>query len=182
MRTRNVVAGLGIVAVVLLLVGCFEITKVSQPKTVKPGAKLTVKLEVKTDGTDENAHYGILAMKIPADWSVLSVRMTGDYGKDEFKVLPGDVADGDPGGKVDFWQPQLERIWAPGAGMKWVVYQTSKNYKATKEIAFVDLAIELKADAKTGQYAIDYFVTNAALDFSDPTFYTVSQGNAIEVK
>jgi hypothetical protein len=178
-RMRLVLIG---AAAFFLLAGCFEITKVNQPKTAKAGTKFTTKMEVKTDGKDDNAHYGIVAVKLPSDWTVLGVRMSGDYGKDQFKVLPSDVPDNDPGGKVDFWQPQLERIWAPGPDYKWVVYQTTKGYKGTKEVAFADIFIDLKPGEKTGQFALDYFVTNAALDFSDPVLYSVSQANAIEVK
>jgi hypothetical protein len=182
MKFQRMTVWLGLLALVLVLTGCFEITSVNQPASVRPGARFTVTLEVKTSGKDENPHFGIVAVKIPQDWAVVSVKMAGDYGRDTFKHLPADVADGDPGGKVDYWQPELERRWAPEPGMQWLVYQTTKGYKATKEVAFADVSIELKAGTKTGQYSLDYFVTNAALDFTDPSWYAIKQGNKVEVK
>jgi hypothetical protein len=170
-----------IAAAAALLAGCFSIEKVVMPGEVASGASLTATLEVKTDGMDENPHHGIVAFKIPNDWQVNNVSMKGDYGKATLKYLPADVSDGDTGGKIDYWEPALERIFPSGDSMKWMVYQTPKAYKATSEVAFQKVMIDFKAGAP-GEYDVDFLVTEAALDFDSPEFYGIRQGMRIIVK
>jgi len=164
------------------LMSCFEITNIDQPKSAKAGDKITARVEVKTNGVDQNPHHGIVAIRVPSAWNIISVKMKGDYGRDTLKPLPADTPDGDRGGVVDYWQPELERKWDPGTSEKWIVFQTSKGYKAVKEIAFVDITIEMQVGNTPGVTKLGYFVTNAALDFSDPSFYSVSLENPIEIK
>lgn len=164
---------------VLLLTSCFEILQLEQPAKAKPGEKIQVQMELRTDGPDENPHHGIVAMKIPSDWVVEKVSMRGDYGRATFEYLPPGTADGDPGNKLDYWTRALERIWEPENGMKWVVYQTKRAYKAP-EIAFVDIYFDFITGGE-GTFELDYLISNGALDFSDPELYAITQGHPITI-
>src|SRR6056297_2316860 len=112
----------------IILVSCFEILRLEQPEEAKTGEKIQVHMEVRTDGPDDNPHHGIVAMKIPRDWTVEKVSMRGDYGRANFEFLPPGTPDSDPGNKLDYWTRALERIWEPEDDMKWVVYQTKRAY------------------------------------------------------
>ena len=161
--------------------GCFEILEIDQPDTARPGQSITVTMEVRTDGPDDNAHHGIVAIKLPIDWEVEEVRMRGDYGRATFEFLPPGTADGDPGNQLDYWTRALERIWEPGDAMKWVVYQTRRPYKAP-QIAFVDLFFDFVVGETTGTFELDYLVSAGAMDFSSPDLYALRQGNTITIE
>jgi len=167
-------------ATLILFMGCFDILEIDQPSTAKVGKKIVAKMELRTDGPDDNPHHGIVAMKIPNSWEVKKVSMRGDYGRATFEFLPPGVCDSEPGNKLDYWTRSLERIWSSGDDMKWVVYETKKSYKAP-EVAFVDLTFEYIVGEQTGDFDIDYLISCAALDFSDPDLYSLSQGHTITV-
>ncbi len=182
MKKIKIVSGFLVLTVItMLFMSCFEFTVVEQPSEVDTGEKIEVYLEVKTDGTDENPHYGLLGFKIPSDWEITKVKMRGDYGRGEWNYLPPGTADSEPSPDVDYWTEALERIWETGNEMKWVVYETPKSYRATEEIAFADIYVDITVGETTGTFEIDYFVSNTGLSFADPDFYSVSQGNEITV-
>ncbi len=165
-----------------LLSACFTILEVDQPTTAKTGETISVALQVRTEDKEANPHYGIIGMLIPNDWTVKSVKYSGDIGPDECSFLHPDSADGDPGGQVDYWTKELEARLSSGADMQWVVYQanTPYNYQAA-DTAYIDVQIELTVGTTLGKYEIGYFVTNAALDFTEPEYYSFRLENPITV-
>lgn len=172
-----------VAAIILpLLSACFTILEVDQPTTAKTGETISVYLQVRTEDQEANPHYGIVGLLIPNDWTVKSVKYSGDIGPDECSFLHPDSADGDPGGQVDYWTKELETRLSSGADMQWVVYQanTPYNYQAG-DTAYVDVQIELTVGATLGKYEIGYFVTNAALDFTEPEYYSFRLENPITV-
>ena len=181
MRKKKNVGVLLIVLTTLTLLGCFDILEVEQPAEAATGEKIRCRMEVRTDGPDDNPHHGIVAFKIPDDWTVDKVSMSGDYGRATFEYLPPGTPDADPGNKLDYWTRALNRIWDPGKDMKWVVYQTKRAYKAP-EVAFVDLFFDFTTGQKEGSFSIDYLVSNGALDFSDPDLYAITQDHTIEIR
>lgn len=88
---------------ILLVCSCFTILRIEQPETAPVGGQISVYLEVQTQVKDVNPHYGIVGLLIPDDWKVDSVYYSGDFDPDYCFFLPADSADGDRGGKVDFW-------------------------------------------------------------------------------
>lgn len=172
-----------IAAIILpLLSACFTILEVDQPTTAKTGETISVYLQVRTEDQEANPHHGIIGMLIPNDWTVKSVKYSGDIGPDECSFLHPDSADGDPGGQVEYWTKELETRLSSGADMQWVVYQanTPYNYQAG-DTAYVDVQIELNVGTTLGKYEIGYFVTNAALDFTEPEYYSFRLENPITV-
>lgn len=172
-----------VAAIILpLLSACFTILEVDQPTTAKTGETISVYLQVRTEDQEPNPHHGIIGLLIPNDWSVKSVKYSGDIGPDECSFLHPDSADGDPGGQVDYWTKELETRLSSGADMQWVVYQanTPYNYQAG-DTAYVDVQIELTVGNTLGKYEIGYFVTNAALDFTEPEYYSFRLENPITV-
>jgi len=174
--------------VLLIIVGllpldgdCFEILNVLQGLMVAPGGKVVVTLKVKTDGTDETAHYGIIGVLVPNDWSVDKVMYDGDYGPDEGTFLPPGTSDNEPGGVVDLWTAALETQYPSGDDMQWVVYQGNTAYAAALDPAYLDVTIEMTAGATEGEFNLGYCVTSAWLDFNDPSYYSTSLENPIEV-
>lgn len=179
-RLWSVMRWILIPVLAILLFGCFEIMKIEQPATARPGEGIEVYMEVKTEGIDENPHHGILGLLLPNDWDVEKVTLKGDY-RGKMAFLPPGTPDEDQGGKVDYWTKSLERIFDSGDDMKWVVYQSTKGYEGEREVAFVDVYIDLMVGKSEGTYELGYFVTNAALDFTDPEYYDISRGHEIVV-
>jgi len=164
-----------------LLSGCFTILEVDQPATVATNSPIEVKLQVRTDGTDTNPHYGILGLLIPNDWTVNLVTYSGGFGPDTCSFLHPDSIDGDPGGQVDFWTDSLEAHFPSGDDMMWVVYQANTPYASNLDTGYVDVVIQMSSGAMIGKFNIGYFVTDAALDFTDRSYYDIRLENPIEV-
>ena len=168
-----------------LLSGCFAILTLEQPDGANAGATISVYLEVRTAGRDDGPHYGIIAFLIPLDWTVNSVDYSGDFGPNTCTFLHPDSIDGDPGGQVDYWTDSLEVRYPSGDGMHWLVYQTVEPYNwpydPPDDTAYVDVDVEFTVGTTGGTHNIGYFVTNAALDFSDSTWYAISLNNEFEV-
>ena len=96
--------------------------------------------------------------------------------------LPPDSVDGDPGGQVDYWTDSLEARFPAPANMEWRVYQSTKSYnKNDAQDWYADLYIYMTVGNEEGDFGLSYFVTNAALDFSDSTWYAISQNNSITI-
>lgn len=169
------------VILIPLFSSCFTILTIEQPETTQVGEQISVYLEVQTDVKDQNPHYGIVGLLIPNDWKVDSVYYSGDFGPDYCSFLPADSADGDPGGKMNFWADTLETRFPSGDSMSWHVYHAKKPYASDQDTAFVDLYIKMTVGQMTGTFPLGYLVTNAALDFSDASFYSIKLDNLVEV-
>lgn len=166
----------------ILVSGCFKILSVTQPSTAFPGEQITIMLEVRTDGTDVNPHYGILGLLLANDWTVVKIEYSGDFGPDEMSFLHPDSVDGDPGGKMNFWTDTLETRYPSGDDYQWVVYQANTPFASSIDTGYVDVVIALQTGSTGKMYNIGYFVTNAAMDFTDPGWYDVNLNNPIEIK
>jgi hypothetical protein len=163
----------------LFLAGCFVILSVNQPATALGGAQITASVTVKVEGmTDANPHYGIAGFLIPDHWSVVSASFSGAY-TDNMSYLPPEVADNEPGGQVDFWYPALEEKYPSGEGYKWIVYQSNTSHLTIPNDVEAVLTVVFNSSAVQGTFNLGYFVTDAALDFSDPTYYSVNLNNPI---
>ena len=173
---------LTIASLLILMTACFEITNLIQPSSAQAGDQIFTQLEVKMVETDANPHYGIVAVMLPVSWTVDSVKFSGDVGPDSCIFLPPDSVDGDPGGQVDYWTDSLEARFPAPANMEWRVYQSTKSYnKNDAQDWYADLYIYMTVGNEEGDFGLSYFVTNAALDFSDSTWYAISQNNSITI-
>ncbi|MFZ5519016.1 MAG: T9SS type A sorting domain-containing protein [Candidatus Zhuqueibacterota bacterium] len=181
LNTTKLLGLLSLVMLLPLISGCFTILSIDQATTANGGDKIQTYLEVRTEGIDANAHYGIVGLLIPTGWVVDSVFFSGDYGPDFCTFLHPDSADNDPGGQVDYWTDSLNVRYPAPAGMNWVVYQSSQPFAAALDTGYADLYVDFTVGNTSGDYNIGYFVTNAALDFTDPTYYAVNLANPINV-
>ena len=173
---------LTIASLLILMTACLEITNLIQPSSAQAGEQILTQLEVKMVETDENAHYGIVAVMLPVSWTVDSVYFSGDVGPDYCIFLPPDSVDGDPGGQVDYWTDSLEARFPAPEGMEWRVYQSSQPYNKTDaQDWYADVFIKMTVGNEDGDFGLSYFVTNAALDFSDSTWYAISENNNITI-
>jgi len=166
--------------VALVIAGCFVILSVSQPSSVMGLQQFTASLSVEVAGqSDANPHYAIVGLKIPNDWQVDSVWFTGAY-NDYCTFLPANVPDNEPG-PVDFWTDSLEARYPSGSDMLWVVYQSSASHLTLVSTDTVNLFVKMTPGVTQGNFNLGYFVTDAALDFTDPTYYSLSENNPITV-
>lgn len=178
---KKLVGYLLFVFALAILSSCFTILSVDQPDTANPGDQITVTLEVRTEDTDANAHYGIIGFLIPNDWTVNSVYYSGDFGPDSASFLHPDSVDGDPGGQVDFWTDSLEARYPSGDNMQWVVFQANTPYASNLDTGYVDVEVVMTVGNTAGTFNLGYFVTNAALDFTDSSYYSISLDHPITV-
>ena len=182
---------LAIVALSILLSGCFIILIVVQPGAAIVGEAIVVEIEVQLTDEDANPKCGLVGIMLPISWVVDSVYFTGDVGPDYCIFLPPDVEDCDVGGQIDFgWADSLEVRWPSGPDMEWRVYQSTQSWNKPDPLVewFVDLFIKMTVGNQNGNFNLRYFVTNAGLDFSDPAvgsstglYYDISEGIPITV-
>jgi len=166
--------------VALVIAGCFVILSVSQPSSVMGLQQFTASLKVEVAGqSDANPHYAIVGLKIPNSWQVDSVWFSGAY-NDYCTFLPANVPDNEPG-PVDFWTDSLEARYPSGPDMLWVVYQSSASHLTLVSTDTVNLFVKMTPGVTQGNFNLGYFVTDAALDFTDPTYYSLSENNPITV-
>ena len=143
--------------------------------------QFTASVKVEVDGqSDANPHYGIVGLKLPNDWTVDSVWFTGTY-NDYCTFLHPDSSDKEPGGQVDYWTDSLEARYPSGPDMQWLVYQSSTSHLSVVSKDTVDLFVKMTPGVTQGSFDLGYFVSEAALDFTDPTWYSASLNNAITV-
>ena len=182
---KNKVANLSVlgasVIFALVLAGCFLIVLVTQPSTIAGLQQFTASVKVEVDGqSDANPHYAIVGLKLPNDWQVDSVWFSGTY-NDYCTFLHPDSSDKEPGGQVDYWTDSLEARYPSGADMQWVVYQSSTSHLSVVSKDTVNLFVKMTPGVTQGNFDLGYFVSDAALDFTDPTWYSVSLNNPITV-
>jgi hypothetical protein len=179
---KNKVAILSVLVITaLIMAGCFLIVLVTQPSSVQGLQQFTASVKVEVDGqSDANPHYGIVGLKLPNDWKVDSVWFSGTY-NDYCMFLHPDSSDKEPGGQVDYWTDSLEARYPSGADMQWLVYQSSTSHLSVVSKDTVNLYVKMTPGVTQGAFNLGYFVSEAALDFTDPTWYSVSLNNAITV-
>ncbi len=164
-----------------LLSSCFTILFIDQPTSVTVGDDIKVTMEVRTDTQDANPHYGILGVLVPLDWTVGNVEYSGDFGPDEMSYLHPDSSDKEPSGAVNYWNEALEDSFPAPEGMQWIVFQANTPFASELDTGYVDITIKMTVGNTPGTYNIGYMVTNAALEFTDPSYYDISLDNTIEV-
>ena len=184
MFTRKTILMITAVVFMVILHGCFTIITVVQQSSAVNGEQIVVQVQVKLDGTDDGLHYGIFGVMLPTSWAVDSVYFSGDVGPDYCTFLHPDSSDGDPGGQVDYWTDSLEARYPSPGNMEWRVYQSSQPWNkpsASTEDWFVDLTINMTVGNQEGNFDLSYFATDGAMDFSDPTWYSINEGNTITI-
>lgn len=179
---KNKVAKIAVLVITaLIMAGCFVILTVSQPSSVMGLEQFTASLSVEVTGqVDANPHYAIVGLKLPNDWQVDSVWFTGAY-NDYCTFLHPDSSDSEPGGAVDYWTDSLEARYPSGSDMQWLVYESSTSHLTLNSTDTVDVFVKMTPGLTQGNFDLGYFVTDAALDFSDPTWYAASLNNPITV-
>lgn len=183
MLQKKTIRYIAISLLAIVLSGCFTIIFVFQPGTAMVGEAISVRVDVVLDGTETTeAKCGIVGILVPSSWIVDSVYFVGGIGSDYFIFLHPDSVDCNPGGQVDFWTDTLEGRYPSGPGMEWRVYQSSLQwFKTDPADDTVSVTIEMTVGAPEGNFDLSYFVSNAGLDFSDLTWFDISEGNSINI-
>ncbi len=168
-------------SIAVALVGCFKILNVVQPSSATVGDQITSTVTVSVEGqSDANPHYGIVGLLVPNDWTIDNVVFSGAY-QDTCLFLPADSSDSEPGGLVDYWTDSLEARYPSGTDMKWIVYQSKTSHVTINDTVSVDVSVKMTVGQAQGNYNLGYFVSDAALDFTDASYYAVSLNHAINV-
>ncbi len=164
----------------ITLVGCFKILSVTQDSAVSTGSTITTTVTVAVEGTsDPNPHYGIVGLLIPNDWVIDSVYFSGGY-TGYCTYLPAAVPDSEHG-NVDYWTDSLEARYPSGPNMKWMVFQSDSSHQVKTDTVDVSLTVKMTVGQTEGKFNLGYFVTDAALDFTDTTYYSVSLNHPVSV-
>jgi len=175
------ISGITTALAAVILAGCFIIATINQPSSAVGGEQITTTVIVTVEGiSDTNPHYGIAGFLIPNDWTIDTVYFTGAY-TDYMTFLHPDSADAEPGGLVDYWTDSLEVRYPSGPDYMWVVYQSSTSHLTIEDTVDVTLTVKMTTSTTLGNFNLGYFVSNAALDFTDVTYYDVSLDNPITI-
>ena len=168
--------------IAVALVGCFKILSVVQPSDASVGEQITSTINVKVDAqsSDATPHYGIVGLLVPNDWTINSVTFSGGY-TGSCSFLPPDSSDAEPGGQMDYWADTLEVRYPSGPDMKWMVYQSDSSHLTIVDTLDVTVNVNMTVGNTQGKFNLGYFVSDAALDFSDSTWYSASLNHTINV-
>lgn len=168
-------------ALAVIVAGCFVILTITQPSTIQGLQQFTAQMVVSVEGqSDATPHYGIVGVKVPNSWDIDSVWYTGGY-SGHLTFLPPSQSDKEPGGAVDFWAQELETRYPSGDNMYWAVYESATSHLALVDTVDVTVNIKMTPGVTQGTFDLGYFVSNASLDFSDPTWYSIDLDNTITV-
>lgn len=168
-------------ALALIIAGCFVILSVTQPSTIQGLEQFTATMVVSVEGqSDATPHYGIVGVKVPNDWQVNSMSYSGGY-SGTLNFLHPDSSDSEPGGQVDFWTDELETRYPSGDNMMWVVFESENSHVTLVDTVDVTVSIKMTPGLTQGSFDLGYFVSNASLDFSDPTWFSIDLDNPITV-
>jgi len=177
------------IVVAVLLAGCFEITDVDQPSEANVNTPIQTVFLMKTFEEDPNPHNLIVGLHVPLDWEVDSVYYEGDvFGPDYCTFLHNDSLDANLGGVMDSnWVDSLSFYYPPQEGMEWRIYQgvtayiSPPEYSGGADTAYTDVFIDMVTGSDTGNFNLAYFVTHAALDFTEDGYYDISYPHPITV-
>lgn len=183
---------LAIVALSILLSGCFLILEVIQPTTVTVGESISVEILVQFSDEDNdpvNAKCGLVGVMLPNSWVVDLMYFEGHVGPDTLVFLHPDSIDCNEGGKIDYgWADSLEGRWPSPPDMEWRVYQSLRSWnKEGNDPWFVDLFIDMTVGDQNGDFDLSYFVSHAGGEFdstewtSTGLWYDISEGNSITI-
>jgi len=173
----------------VLLTSCFTIDEVVQPATITAETSFLAQLKVSTApdptyGLTTDGKYGIVGVLIPDEWTVDSVYYEpgepGDVGPNYCTFLDPGTPDSDPG-TVDYWKDSLDVRYPAPSGMHWEIYQSVSKDSTALEDGNIVVNILFTTGSTETSYNLGYFVTEASMDFSDPSYYSVSLDHAVEV-
>lgn len=165
----------------VFMYGCFKIFSVTQPSTIKGKQQFTAQVVVTVEGaSDATPHYGIFSVLVPTSWTVDSVWYTGGY-TGSCAFLPANVSDAEPSGQVNYWTDSLESRYPGGATMHWVTYQSVAANTVRTDTVPVTVNVKMTPGTTQGTFKLGYFATDAAQDFTDPSYFDVKLDQSITV-
>jgi hypothetical protein len=177
-------AGILVILTLVLISSCYTILSVVQPSNANVGETITTTIDLEMDETGlagSGPSYGLTAIMMPTDWTVVEVSYDGDYGPSTMAYLHPDSIDIQPGAGTDYWYDSLVVNYPPPAGMDWYVYEGTESHVYLGGITNVTATYQLTTGA-AGNYNIGYYVNNADLHFNDPDYTgDISLDNAIVV-
>ena len=167
----------------IIVTSCFTILAIIQPSTAVTGEQIMVTMESRTNATDPNAKFGIVAVLLPNDWTIDQMTYTGDYGNGTFSWLPPDSTDNYPS-NLDTgqgWIDSIEVRYPSPADMRWEIWEANEGHAPAVDTNYFDVQITMTVGPTVGAWDLGYLLTESSLDFTDPGYWDVSLGNSIVV-
>ncbi len=167
----------------IIVTSCFTILAIIQPSTAVTGEQIMVTMESRTNSTDSNPKYGIVAVLIPNDWSIDAMTYTGDYGNGSFSWLPPDSNDSYPS-NLDTgqgWIDSIEVRYPSPADMRWEIWEANEAHAPAVDTNYLDIEITMTVGSTVGAWDLGYLLTESSLDFTETGYWDVSLGNSIVV-
>jgi len=112
-----------------------------------------------------------VGLKLPNDWQVDSVWFSGTY--NDIVCSFTNSSDKEPGGTSRYWTDS-SRLIPSGPDMQWLVYQSSTSHLSVVSKDTVNLYVKMTPGVTQGALILVILVSDAAIDFTDPTWYSVS--------
>jgi len=151
-----------------------QIAEVDQPATIAAGQTVNITVTVYEEQADVNAHWGVFAAMVPADWDLLSATYDASFGDGDFELFEDYVS----------W---MAEIHAAPEGMKWIALRTDENYSHSGD-QYYEVALEFETGTQAGEFELAYFVAKDAYQNAEELMsleafgsYAISTGHEILV-
>ena len=167
----------------IIVTSCFTILAIIQPSTAVTGEQIMVTMESRTNSTDANPKYGIVAVLVPNDWTIDAMTYTGDYGNGSFSWLHPDSNDSYPS-NLDTgqgWIDSIEVRYPSPADMRWEIWEANEAHAPAVDTNYLDIEITMTVGPTVGAWDLGYLLSESSSDFTDPGMWDVSLGNSIVV-
>src|SRR5690606_21189088 len=97
MKQNKPLRSILLIALLVVLYGCFAIVSIVMPDEVPAGASFMIEMEARTTDSDEEPKYGIVAVYMPEDFQIDSMKYVGTNGEGSFYYLDNDSTSKYPG-------------------------------------------------------------------------------------
>jgi len=166
MKQNKPLRSILMIALLVVLYGCFEIVSIVMPDEVATGKSFVIEMEARTTDSDAEPKYGIVAVYMPEDFQIDSMSYVGSNGGGNFYYLDNDSTsryEGN-GGIKSGWSDSLGNKFGVDDGFKWDVWEMEEPYSADVDENDYEITIYAKAGNTVGTYNLSFLITESAYE------------------
>jgi hypothetical protein len=166
MKQNKPLRSILMIGLLVVLYGCFEIVNIVMPDEVPAGSSFVIEMDAKTTDSDSEAKYGIVAVYMPEDFQIDSMKYVGTNGEGYFYFLDNDSTSKYPGdgGIKSGWTDSLGNKFGVDDGFKWDVWEMEEPYSAEATENEYAITIYAKAGNTIGTYGMSFLITESSYE------------------
>jgi len=166
MKQNKPLRSILLIALLVVLYGCFEIVSIVMPDEVPAGASFMIEMEARTTDSDEEPKYGIVAVYMPEDFQIDSMKYVGTNGEGSFYYLDNDSTSKYPGdgGIKSNWNDSLGNKFGVDDGFKWDVWEMEEPYSAEDTENDYSITIYAKAGNTISTFSLSFLISESSYE------------------